>query len=158
LVHGDPPGGAFAKIDHIAKTATLVPLIGDGSSPQYLLDEATLGQVVRRAVSGDFGGERQPITIANPDPILFRNLLERIAHAAGRRVFLLPVPWRLLYFTLRAGEFLGLKSSARSDSIVSFIYQDAAPDFGPMFRFGIRPARFPLTCSGLQITGSKSAA
>jgi len=143
LVYGDPPGGAFAKIDHIAKTAAFVPLIGDGRVPQYLLDKATLGEVARRAVSGDLGEQLQPITVASPDPILFRNLLERIAHAAGRRILLLPVPWRLLYFVLRAAECLGLKVAVRSDSIVSFIYHDAAPDFAPLLRSGISPARFP---------------
>lgn len=118
-------------------------MIGDGRSPQHLLDKATLGEVVRRAIAGDFAGAAQPITLACPEPIAFRDLLERIARAAGRRVFLVPTPWRALYFALRAGESLGLKFGARSDSIVSFVHQNRAPDFAPMSRFGIKPARFP---------------
>ncbi|HMK90211.1 MAG TPA: NAD-dependent epimerase/dehydratase family protein [Methylocystis sp.] len=142
LVYGDPPGGAFATIDRAARKGRIAPLIGDGAAPQYLVDAATVGAVAARALHGDFDGERQPITVASPEPIAFRELLRAIAASHGRRPILAPIPWRLLYFALLTAERAGLRVGVKSDSILSFVHQDPAPDFEPMRRLGILPEPF----------------
>ncbi len=146
LVYGERAGGAFGVIKNIVGTARFLPLIGDGRVPQYLLDEKTLRDVVRRAVRGEFEGERQILTLAHPKPIAFRDILIQVARSReGRRLLLVPIPWRLLYCLLFCLERLGFTPNVKSDSILSFVHQNPAPDFGPMRRCSIEPAPFRAT-------------
>jgi nucleoside-diphosphate-sugar epimerase len=144
LVYGERPGGAFGKLRQVVRSSRVIPMIGNGKAPQYLLDEGTISDVVRRAVAGEFEGETAPVTLANPEPIALHDLLHRIARAEGRAVTLVPVPWRIIYLTLYAAELLGLRLNVRSDSVLSFVCQNVAPDFGAMARHSIRPVRFSV--------------
>jgi nucleoside-diphosphate-sugar epimerase len=137
LVMGD--GGMFGSLRTTVAKAKLVPMIGSGRAPQYLLPEETLVEAVQAALQGRFDVEHCPITLANPTPVPFRDMVQRLAQQAGRQVVLLPVPWQILYAAFRTVEALGLKLGFKSDSIVSFIYQDPAPDFSVEARLGIHP-------------------
>jgi nucleoside-diphosphate-sugar epimerase len=142
LVYGERSGGAFGKLRQLVRTARIIPMIGDGKAYNYLLDEGTIGDVARRTVAGEFEDEAGPLTLANPEPITFRDLLRRIAQAEGRNVTLVPVPWRILYLALYSAERLRLQLNVRSDSVLSFVYQNVAPDFAAMTRHSIRPIPF----------------
>ena len=137
LVMGD--GGMFGSLRATVAKGKLVPMIGSGKAPQFLLPEATLVEAVQAALRGDFDGEHCPITLANPTPVPFRDMVQRLARGQGRQVTLLPVPWQLLYAAFRTAEALGLKLGFKSDSIVSFTYQNPAPDFSVQSRLGINP-------------------
>ena len=141
---GSPPGsgsgGVFGSIQQQVGKSHIVPLIGDGRAPQYLLDADTLANTVARAVSGEFDGTAgSPITLAHPQPWPFRDLVQSIAAAEGRHVTLIPVPWRLLYSGARLGELAGVKLPFRSDSILSFVYSNPVPDFSALQRLHIVP-------------------
>ena len=142
LVYGDRAGGVFGSMKKIAVTSPIIPLIGDGSAPQYLLDEETLGDVIRRAVRGEFASEAQLLTLAHPTPVAFRDILSQIAGACGGRPIFLPTPWRLTYFAACYLERLGFQGKLKSDSILSYVHQNPAPDFGPMRRCAIDPPPF----------------
>ena len=118
-----------------------MPLIGDGGLPQYLLHEQTLAEAIRRAVRGDFDHAARSITVAQPEPVTFRELLSHVARQEGRDIHAVPVPWRLLYIGLRLAEALGLNLNFRSDSVLSFVFQNTAPDFEFMDRDGLDPIR-----------------
>ena len=141
LVYGAKEGGVFGNLRKVVEHSRRVPLIGDGMSPQYLLAEDALRIVVQRALAGDFAGEKRPITIANPTPIPFRDLLLALADPT-RSIAFLPIPWQALYLALRTAEGLGLRLDFRSDSVLSFVYQDPAPDFAPMHDYRIEVAPF----------------
>lgn len=132
-------GGMFGALRKTVAGATFVPMIGTGRAPQYLLPEAALVEAVQVAVQGRFDVQHCPITLANPAPVPFREMVQRLAREAGRKVMLLPVPWQILYAAFRTAERLGLKLGFKSDSIISFIYQDPAPDFSVQARLGIHP-------------------
>jgi nucleoside-diphosphate-sugar epimerase len=137
LVMGN--GGMFGSLRATVAKGKIVPMIGSGKAPQYLLPEATLVEAVQAALGGRFDAEHAPITLANPTPVPFRDMVRRLAREAGRNVVLVPVPWQLLYAAFRTAEGLGLKLGFKSDSIVSFIYQNPVPDFAVQGRLGINP-------------------
>ncbi|MGB9409397.1 MAG: NAD-dependent epimerase/dehydratase family protein [Terracidiphilus sp.] len=140
LVFGGKPGGVFGGIRRQVQNSRILPLIGGGLSPQYLLHEKTLAESILRAVSGDFDRVRAaPITLAHPEPWRFRDLVKSIAASEGRRVALIPVPWWLLFAGIRTGEALGLNLPFRSDSVISFVHYDRSPDFSLMHSLGIKP-------------------
>jgi nucleoside-diphosphate-sugar epimerase len=142
LVYGDTGGGLFGNLRRVVRTSRVIPMIGSGKGPQYLLHERVLGHVVRRTVRGDFARQRRPITIATPEPVRIKDILLRIAAEEGRSVFLIPVPWPVLYAGLWSAEHLGLRLNFRSDSVLSFIFQDPSPDFSHMRSHAIDPASF----------------
>ena len=144
LVYGQHSGGMFGALRRQVQASSLLPIIGDGRTPQYLLDEKTLAESVRRAVLGEFDDVDGPITIANPHPVPFRKLLEEIAREQNREVTLIPVPWRLMWAALRGGEMLHLRLPFQSDSIVSFVHQNPRPDFSRMQSLGIAPEKYPF--------------
>lgn len=109
----------------------MIPLISGGPGRQYLLHEAALAAAVIRAVRGEFDGERRPVTLAHPDPVPLKEVLAALAANGGRKVVFFPVSWRLVYFALRLLEQLRLDPGFTSDSLVSFVFQNPAPDFQP---------------------------
>lgn len=139
LVYGANGGGVFGSLKQVADKARFVPMIGDGTALQYLLHEDTLADVVRRAVGGELDEAREPLTIAQPSGIAFRTLLRHIASIEGRHPILIPVPWRVLYIGLKLAETVGLKLNFRSDSVISFVFQNPSPDFTALDSFGITP-------------------
>ena len=140
LVFGENSGGMFGSIRQQVMRSSLLPMIGRGIAPQYLLHENTLAEAVLGAARGDYDRlERRPITLAHPRPIAFRDLVRRIAGRERRRVTLVPVPWQLLYAGARAAEMLKIRAPFRSDSIVSFVNYNRNPDFGVMQGLGIKP-------------------
>ncbi len=141
LVYGGGDGGVYGSLKTMVAKARAIPMIGDGSAKQYLLHERTLAEVVQRAVRGDFDQSLRPLTIAEPEGIEFRALLGAIAAAQRKQIICVPVAWRLLYLGLKAAETAGLKLNFRSDSVISFIFQNQAPDFEALSRYGIDPIR-----------------
>lgn len=143
LVYGPTPGGLFGAIQREVQTKKIIPLIGSGRASQYLLHEETLKSVVLRAVSGELDSSAgEPITVAHPQPWPFRDLVMKIAKRENRKVTLMPVPWPLLYVGLRCAETLRLKLPVRSDSVISFVYQNPHPDFSRLSRYDIDPVPF----------------
>jgi nucleoside-diphosphate-sugar epimerase len=139
LVFGDSSGGVFGSIRRQVQHQKFIPLIGSGKAPQFLVPEQTLADVVADAAAGRFDQAAGiPITVAHPQPWPFRDLVRNLALAQGRDVKLIPVPWPLLYAGLRGGEILGRKMPFRSDSVISFVYQDPAPDFSQLKARGIQ--------------------
>ena len=140
LVHGDQHGGVFGGIRRQVQSGSILPIIGRGLAPQYLLHEKTLADAIVRAVRGDFDHTRAaPITLAHPKPWPFRDLVQSVAASEGRKVTLIPVPWQLLFAGFRIGEAVGINLPFRSDSVISFVYYDRNPDFRLMRSLGIDP-------------------
>jgi nucleoside-diphosphate-sugar epimerase len=143
LVWGNSPGGMFGSLQKQVAKGGIVPLIGNGRYPQYLVHEEDLSEVVLRALQGSID-MRSPLTAAHPQPWLFRDLIAGVARVEGKSIQLLPVPWPLIYGGLRLAETLGVKAPFRSDSVVSLVYQDPHPAFANSEQTGValRPFSF----------------
>jgi nucleoside-diphosphate-sugar epimerase len=133
-------GGMFGSLRKAVGSSRFIPMIGDGSTPQYLLPQASLMKALRAAIAGKLDDEHGPITLAVPQAVTFKSILSSLAKEAGRDITLVPVPWRVFYAVFRGTEFLGLKTGFRSDSILSFVHQDRHPDFSRQERLGLTPA------------------
>jgi nucleoside-diphosphate-sugar epimerase len=127
LVWGDRPGGMFGSLRQQVSKGGAVPTIGDGRYPQFLVHEDDLAAVIVRAAKGEFAG--RVLTVANPKPWLLRDLILRMATEQGKTVKLVGVPWWVIYTALKTAETLGVKLGFRSDSVISLVYQDPAPQF-----------------------------
>jgi len=137
LVYGPGPGGMFGKLYEQVRKSKILPLIGDGSQIQFLVHEQDLSHWIERWAAEDPVAAARVLTLANPQPWPFKKLLVKIARVQGRKLMFLPLPWRLVWAGLRAAELCGLKLNFRSDSLVSLIYQNPAPDFSGNVEAGL---------------------
>jgi nucleoside-diphosphate-sugar epimerase len=128
LVYGEAPGGMMGSLEKAVKASAIVPLIGDGSAPQYPVHEADLAELVFTLCQSEHPPV-EPISAAAGEAIPFRELLARIAKRHGLRPKFIPVPWRLILVGLRMMEWAGLNPPFRSDSLLGFIFQNPSPDF-----------------------------
>ena len=128
LVYGERPGGMMGALQKAVQSSPVVPLIGDGSYPQYPVHEEDLAQLVFALCQGG-KAPADPVSAASGEPIAFRELLRRIAARHGRKPVFVPVPWRLILAGLKAMEAVGLNPPFRSDSLTGFIFQNPEPDF-----------------------------
>ena len=109
----------------------MIPMIGSGRYPQYLVHEDDLGDAIRKAVGGESELCKVPITLANEVPWQLRDLIKDIAQKNGKKVNLVPLPWPAVYAGLKMAEVIGAKLNFRSDSVLSLVFQDPSPDFSP---------------------------
>jgi nucleoside-diphosphate-sugar epimerase len=141
LVYGDQSGGVFGGLVKQVKNARIVPLLGGGHQPQFLVHADDLGELIVRFLNGHIAAATTPITLAHETAWPMRQLLEQIARVTDRQPRFVSVPWRLAWFGLKTLETLRLPAPFRSDSLVGYIYQNPQPDFIPakILRANCRP-------------------
>jgi len=128
LVYGERPGGMMGALEKAVTASPVVPLIGDGSHPQYPVHQEDLSELVF-ALCQTGQPPAEPVSAASGEAIPFRELLRRIAARYGRKPLFVPVPWPLILAGLKAVEQLGLNPPFRSDSLTGFVFQNPAPNF-----------------------------
>ncbi len=129
LVFGNDPGGMFGKLVAQIRQSSMIPLIGDGSQIQFLVHSEDLSAFVERCASGEMKNYPGIFTAANERPWTFKELLLEIARGQNKKIKFIPLPWRLAWAGLKTAEICGLKLNFRSDSLISLINQNPAPDF-----------------------------
>jgi hypothetical protein len=128
LVWSRTPGSLLGALEK-ASRARFVPLIGDGSYPQYLVFDEDLAELVFALCQTDAPQVPRALSAAHPEKHSLRNLLQHLAEQQGNRPTFVPIPWRLMYAGLKTLETLGLPAPFRSDSLIGIVFQNPAPDF-----------------------------
>ena len=144
LVWSDGPpsgGGMFGSLARSA-SAGLVPLVGGGSYPQYLIHEQDLWELCSRFCQGDLQNPGKPVVAAASKPWPMRDLLAELARRQGRHPRFVPVPWQPVWAGLRLAEMAHVPVPYRSDSVVSLVHQDPKPDFSSLRTVGIAARDF----------------
>jgi nucleoside-diphosphate-sugar epimerase len=136
LVWGAGPGGMFGALAKQVDQGSLVPMIGSGRYPQYLVHEEDLGEAICKAAAGHLTSDA-PITLANEVPWQLRDLIKDIAKKHAKEVRLVPLPWPAVYGGLKMAELIGAKLNFRSDSVLSLVFQDPSPDFTLANKLGL---------------------
>jgi nucleoside-diphosphate-sugar epimerase len=141
LVYGDRPGGVFGAMQQRVNRSSLIPIIGDGSYPQYLVHEDDVGAAVLSALNAE-SVSPEPISVAHPEPWPLRRLIEKIAKSQSRHVRLVPVPWWFIFGGLKLAEMMAASLAFRSDSVVSLVYPNPHPEFNCARLLGVAPRPF----------------
>jgi nucleoside-diphosphate-sugar epimerase len=135
LVYGPRPGGMFGKLAGVVKKARVIPLVGLGNQPQYLVHQDDLCKLLIDLANTDVRPDR-PIIAAHEQQWTFKQILRSLAGARGKRVLLVPFPWRVMWAGLKAAEWMHVPIKFRSDSLVSLVNQDPRPNFSGTRAFG----------------------
>ena len=137
LVYGRGPGGMFGKLAAQIRNSSVIPMIGDGSQIQYLVQNEDLCAFIENYAAETIEVAPQILTAANEQPWPFKQLLLEIARGLGKKPKFVPLPWRLVWLGLKSAEICGLKLNFRSDSLVSLMHQNPSPDFSANAEAGL---------------------
>jgi nucleoside-diphosphate-sugar epimerase len=119
----------MGALEAAVKASSVVPLIGDGSYPQYPVHEEDLAALVFTLCQQQ-NPPTEPMAAASSQAIPFRELLRRLAARNGRNPpIFVPIPWPLILAGLKTMERLGLNPPFRSDSLTGFVFQNPRPNF-----------------------------
>jgi len=129
LVYGDRSGSIVGLMEKAVQSLPVLPLIGDGSYPQYPVHVQDVAELVFRVCASAEAFHDKPLSAAPPDRVSFRQILERIAARTGRRLWCVPVPWQLIDAGLRVIELLRVPFPFRRDSLTGIVFQNPHPDF-----------------------------
>lgn len=136
LIYGGPNVGLAAQIAMVARRFPIVPMIGSGRYPLYTCHIDDLCELLVHVAQL----EQPPpevITAANSSPVTLRTLVEQ-AKDGGNSPLIIAIPWRLLAASLWLAEIAGLRVGFRSDSVVSIVHANGAPDFTALQGMPIR--------------------
>ncbi len=138
LVYGENPGAAYGRLVESIRRSTVLPIPGNGSQRTHLVHEDDLAEAVLRCLDGNRTPIPMAITVANERAWSFRSILLKIAESIGRRIILVPVPWRLIWAGLRIAEWFRIPIGLRSDSLVSLIHQNPNPLLNVYEHLGVK--------------------
>jgi uncharacterized protein YbjT (DUF2867 family) len=115
----------------------VLPVFGGGSQAQFLVHQEDLAAFIEKFAAGKIEMAPRVLTAAHDRPWPFRHLLSEIARGLDKKVRFISLPWRLVWAGLKTAEACGLRLNFRSDSLVSLMHQNPAPDFSPNAAAGL---------------------
>lgn len=140
LVYGSQPGGIVGALRK-ATRLPIVPLIAPNAHQYPVREDDLMTAIAALAEAEDL--PRGPIGIAQPTPVRFQDLLVALADHEGRRCRFVPVPWRLVYWGLRAAELLPVRLPFRADSLLGLVRPAPfVPGVDELARLGVRLTPF----------------
>jgi nucleoside-diphosphate-sugar epimerase len=152
LVYGRESGGMMGTLRRLAGLP-VIPLVG-ANSVQFTVHQDDFVAAVWALVSApELPG--LPIGIANPVPVSFRHVLERLVWDEGRKPHFVPVSWRLLRAVLELGEKWNVPLPVRSDSLLGLVKPaSGVPNLEVLDDLGIRLRRYgqPVPTPPIDVT------
>jgi NADH dehydrogenase len=137
-----PEDDFFNRFAALARMAPALPLVGGGHTRMQPVFAGDIGEAIARAVDGDL----QPGAVyqfGGPDVRTFRQLMEFVLAAIGRRRLLVPVPFALMKLQAAVLQYLPKPPITpdqvdllRSDNVVA---DDAKLDGRTLEGIGITP-------------------
>jgi nucleoside-diphosphate-sugar epimerase len=106
-------GGLFERISRFVSRRRVVPLVGGGQRFQTV-------HVDDLAAAIDIGIERRlsgVVTVAEPRPVAFGELLREAARQMGTRVSFVPVPYGAVALTMRVARVAHIRLPVSSDNL-----------------------------------------
>jgi nucleoside-diphosphate-sugar epimerase len=118
IVYGARPRGMAGALQKLTRLP-VVPLVA-GSTRQYVVHEDDFASAIVALASAP-AIERDVVSVAHPEAVPFRALLEHLAGAEGRRPRWVPVPWPPVYWALRVANALRVPVPFRADSLLGLV-------------------------------------
>jgi NADH dehydrogenase len=110
-------GGMVGKLAQIVKTLPLVPLIDGGRQVFYISDTEDFSLALLTLIDDPSIYRPNEPVLAADQPITFRDILEMLGQAVGRRSRFISLPGFLIRVPLRAAAKVGLNLPVNEDNL-----------------------------------------
>jgi nucleoside-diphosphate-sugar epimerase len=145
LVYSERAGGMVGALRKLT-TLPIVPVIAGGAGVYTVREQDFMKVIALLASAATL--EPGTISVAHPSPVTLVDLMRALAAQEDRRCRFVPVPWQLIYWLLRSGEFTGLRLPFRADSLLGVVHT------APGLVGGDQLARLGVTLHAFTATGS----
>ena len=145
LVHSERAGGMAGAMRKLT-TLPIVPVIAGGAGVYTVREEDLMKVIALLASAATL--EPGTISVAHPSRVTLTDLMRAFAAQEDRRCRFVPVPWQLVYWLLRSGEFMRLRLPFRADSLLGLIHT------APGLLGGDQLARLGVTLHAFTVRGS----
>ena len=119
LVHSKQAGGMAGSMRKLT-TLPIVPIIAGGAGVYTVWEDDLMEAIALLASVATL--EPGTISLANPQKVTPADLLSAFAAQENRRCRFVPVPWQLVYWLLKSGEFMRLHLPFRADSLLGLVH------------------------------------
>lgn len=147
-------GGMFGSLQRLVTKSSVVPLIGSGQYLQYLVHADDLCGLLLKICRGEIEFRPASMVAASPHGMQLRVLLQQLGNSRGVMVRFIPLPWHPIWLGLKVFEMMGLSTNFRSDSVISLVRQNPAPDFSTAARLGYHFREFESCHAFASTSGS----
>jgi nucleoside-diphosphate-sugar epimerase len=145
VVYSERAGGMVGALRKLT-TLPIVPVIAGGAGVYTVREQDFMKVIALLASAATL--EPGTISVAHPSPVTLVDLMRALAAQEDRRCRFVPVPWQLIYWLLRSGEFTGLRLPFRADSLLGVVHT------APGLVGGDQLARLGVTLHAFTATGS----
>jgi nucleoside-diphosphate-sugar epimerase len=145
LVYSERAGGMVGALRKLT-TLPIVPVIAGGAGVYTVREQDFMKVIALLASAATL--EPGTISVAHPSPVTLVDLMRALAAQEDRRCRFVPVPWQLIYWLLRSGEFTGLRLPFRADSLLGVVHT------APGLVGGDQLARLGVTLHAFTASGS----
>jgi nucleoside-diphosphate-sugar epimerase len=132
LIFGGRLGGFLAGLKSLAMRLPVIPLIGSGNQILYFSHIEDLCELIFKLSSQPNVVPSIPITAACENGTTFKKILSILARQGNKSPLLIPVPWKIIWLSLKILEWAGIRMGFRSDSVISLVHQNSHPDFNAL--------------------------
>jgi len=144
LVYGTRAGGMAGALRKLT-ILPIVPVITGGAGVYTVRDQDFMKAIALLASATTL--EPGTISVAHPSRVPLTDLMRAFAAQEDRRCRFVPVPWQLIYWLLRSGEFMRLHLPFRADSLLGLIHT------APGLAGGEQLARLGVTLHAFSVSG-----
>lgn len=127
-------GGLFGRIRSFMRHRRVAPLVGGGRQLFQTIYVEDLASAIRAGLARDVSGT---VTVAERQPVRFRELLAETARQDGVRVLFVPVPYRPVAWTLRVASAMGLRLPVTPNNLLGLHGLEAEDVAADLDRLGI---------------------
>jgi nucleoside-diphosphate-sugar epimerase len=145
LVHSERAGGMLGALRKLT-ILPIIPVIAGGGDV-YTVREQDFMRVIAQLASATTL-EPGTISVAHPSRVTLIDLMRALAAQEDRRCRFVRVPWQLIYWLLRSGEFMHLRLPFRADSLLGLVHT------APGLIGGDQLARLGVTLHAFAVSGS----
>jgi nucleoside-diphosphate-sugar epimerase len=145
LVYSERAGGMAGAMRKLT-ILPIVPVITGGTGVYTVREHDFMKVIVLLASAMTL--EPGTISVAHPSRVPLTDLMRAFAAQEGRRCRFVPVPWQLIYWLLRSGEYMRLHLPFRADSLLGLIHT------APGLAGGEQLARLGVTLHAFTVSGS----
>lgn len=122
LVIGDNGEGIFGKLETIVKKLPIVPLIGNGMQPQYIVHSKDVARYVVKWALTSSTSQSLPIYLAHSNPFTILQLLKDRENRFEVKRFYIKIPIFLVTLAFNLTNFFKIPLPFRKDSLTGLLY------------------------------------
>lgn len=132
-------GGLFLEMVKHIQSKGIVPLIDGGNQPLYTVHSSDVLKAVETIITQNLNGV---FTVAEPDPVLYKDFYKALAASLNRKLILLPVPYVVLVAAFSITGALGIKLNVGKENLLGLKALRMFDFSGELKRIGFTPMNF----------------